>query len=111
MLAARLKPRPVKAKQITRKTQHEQKKAEAKQSKTKQNQAKAQRNLLLKQTMSEPDVISPNPSEPDVIIPPNPEADKFYEGAYARIMRNMTVVAVVATLAATIRFGWRVGAG
>src|SRR6184192_1807797 len=61
--------------------------------------------------MSEPDVISPNPSEPDAIIPPNLEAEKFYEGAYARIMRNMVVVATLVTAAATVRFGWRVGAG
>jgi hypothetical protein len=49
--------------------------------------------------------------EPTVTAEQEPEAEKFYEGAYARIARIMVVVAVVASLAALFRFGWRVGAG
>ena len=46
-----------------------------------------------------------------VLIPPDPKAEKFYEGAYARIMRSMVVFAVVFASAAELRFGWRVAGG
>jgi hypothetical protein len=49
--------------------------------------------------------------EPTIITEPDPEAERFYEGAYARIVRIMSVVAIVAFLTAIFRFGWRVGAG
>ena len=55
---------------------------------------------------SESDII-----ESDIVIPSNPEAERFYEGAYARIVMAMIVIAGVATPAACWRFGWRVGAG
>jgi hypothetical protein len=50
-------------------------------------------------------------SEPEVITPSNPEADKFYEGAYVRIIRSMTVLAAVFTIAAEIKFAWHVAGG
>lgn len=46
-----------------------------------------------------------------VMIPPSPEAEQFYEGAYARIMRSMAVFAAIFTVAAEFRFGWRVAGG
>ena len=50
-------------------------------------------------------------TESEIIITPNREAEQFYEGAYVRIMRNMAVLAAVLSVAATVRLGWRVGAG
>jgi hypothetical protein len=51
-------------------------------------------------------------TESEVVIQePDPEAERFYEGAYARIVRIMLVVAVVGSVGALVRFGWRVGAG
>jgi hypothetical protein len=44
-------------------------------------------------------------------VPLNPEAERFYEGAYSRIMRSMAVFAAVFTVAADIKFGWRVAGG
>lgn len=44
-------------------------------------------------------------------IPLNPEAEHFYEGAYARIMRSMVIFAVVFTVAAEVCFGWHVAGG
>ena len=39
------------------------------------------------------------------------EADKFYSGAYGRILRFMLVLALVAALALGIALGWRVSLG
>lgn len=39
------------------------------------------------------------------------KADTFYQGAYARLVRSMFVIAVMASASGTVRFGWRVGAG
>src|SRR3954471_9574445 len=44
-------------------------------------------------------------------ISPDPEAEQFYEGAYVRIMRSMVVFAVIFTIAAEIKFGWRTAGG
>ena len=42
---------------------------------------------------------------------PDPEAEKFYDGAYARMSRIMVFVAVVASSGAWARFGWHAAAG
>ena len=44
-------------------------------------------------------------------IPVDPEAEHFYAGAYARIMRSMLVFAGAFAAAAEIKFGWRVAGG
>jgi hypothetical protein len=41
----------------------------------------------------------------------SPQAESFYEGAYARIVRLMFGLTVVLTAAALVRFGWQVAAG
>ena len=40
-----------------------------------------------------------------------PEADSFYSGALDRIRRFMVVIALAATVAAALRFGWRIALG
>jgi hypothetical protein len=42
---------------------------------------------------------------------PDPEAEKFYAGAYSRMWRIMAFVAVSASVGALARFGWRTAAG
>src|SRR5438270_8710095 len=49
--------------------------------------------------------------EPEVTVPSNPDAEQFYEGAYARIIRSMAVLAAIFTIATEIRFGWRAAGG
>jgi len=41
----------------------------------------------------------------------SPQTESFYSGAYARIVRFMLVLGVVATIAVLLRFGVAVGAG
>ena len=41
----------------------------------------------------------------------DPEAEAFYAGAYLRMSRVMAFIAIVASLGAWARFGWRVAAG
>ena len=50
-------------------------------------------------------------TEVDNATPPNPEAERFYEGAYGRLNRIMVVAGSLASVAAYVRFGWRMGAG
>jgi ATP synthase I chain len=42
---------------------------------------------------------------------PDPAADQFYSGALDRIRRFMAAIGVVATVAVSVLFGWKVGAG
>ncbi len=41
----------------------------------------------------------------------NPQAEHFYSGAMARILRLMPVIGVLATAAVLVAFGWRIAAG
>jgi hypothetical protein len=44
-------------------------------------------------------------------VPPDPAAERFYSGALDRIRRFMAAIGVVATVAVSIFFGWKVGIG
>lgn len=49
--------------------------------------------------------------EADHATPPDPEAERFYEGAYGRITGMMVALGGAASVAAGARFGWRTGVG
>lgn len=49
-------------------------------------------------------------NEPEMVLPNNPEAEKFYDGAYARIWRTIATLATMLAIVATVGLGWRMGA-
>jgi hypothetical protein len=55
---------------------------------------------------------TPSPeTESDIIVAPDPQTEKFYEGAYSRIGRSMAVLAILACAYSLARYGWHVAAG
>jgi ATP synthase I chain len=57
-------------------------------------------------------LITKLPDPPEfAITSPDPAAEKFYSGALDRIRRFMAAIGIIATLAITLVFGWKVGIG
>jgi hypothetical protein len=44
-----------------------------------------------------------------VLLESDPEADRFYSGAYSRILNSIAVLGGVGTLTALVAFGWSTG--